>query len=328
MNYSIKQENFESLKSYRRDPTSGVSWPHVCILPGWMQSWWQVFADDNSSLMIRTVYRDNELLGIAPLQRNGDTASFIGSKDVCDYLDFITVSGKEREFFNALLDSLLNEGINKLALDPVRPDSSVMTILREIVAERGYEENYLEEDVTLELALPDTWEEYLQLLSKKQRHEVRRKLRRLGEADNVSFRCFDAATDESAKMTETFFQLFSLSDAEKAGFMTPLMKSFFLSLCREMTEEGILRFGNIELNGATAASIMIFDYENSIYLYNSAFNPEYRSLSVGILCNVLCIQESIRLGRKKWDFLKGGENYKHQIGGSEIPIYSCSIKLK
>ena len=39
-----------------------------------------------------------------------------------------------------------------------------------------------QEDVSLELDLPATWEEFLLSLTGKERHEVRRKLRRLKEA--------------------------------------------------------------------------------------------------------------------------------------------------
>jgi hypothetical protein len=51
-------------------------------------------------------------------------------------------------------------------------------------------------------------------------------------------------------------------------------------------------------------------------------------LSAGLLSKVLCIKESIKLGRKKWDFLKGAEKYKYQLGGSEIKLYNYQIAIK
>jgi CelD/BcsL family acetyltransferase involved in cellulose biosynthesis len=64
-----------------------------------------------------------------------------------------------------------------------------------------------------------------------------------------------------------------------------------------------------------------------MYLYNSAYDPNYSYLSAGLLSKVLCIRESIRRGMKKWDFLKGAEPYKYHIGGREIPIHSCQIVI-
>ena len=72
---------------------------------------------------------------------------------------------------------------------------------------------------------------------------------------------------------------------------------------------------------------MGFDYNDKMYLYNSAYDPQYDSLSAGLLCKILCIQESIQEGRKVFDFLKGNETYKRQLGGKEIPLYRCQITI-
>ena len=127
---------------------------------------------------------------------------------------------------------------------------------------------------------------------------------------------------------DTFLKLFALSQEEKASFMTARMESFFRALAKAMAEIGLLRFGVLEVDGIPTAMTMNFDYNGSIYLYNSAYNPQYNSLSVGLLCKLLCLKESIEQGRVKWDFLKGGEPYKYQIGGREIPLYSCQITIK
>ena len=95
-----------------------------------------------------------------------------------------------------------------------------------------------------------------------------------------------------------------------------------------MAEIGLLRLGIIQLDKVPVAMTMGFDYNDSHYLYNSAYDPQFDYLSVGLLCKVLCLKESIEKGRKKWDFLKGGEPYKYQLGGQEIPLYSCQIIIK
>ena len=65
-----------------------------------------------------------------------------------------------------------------------------------------------------------------------------------------------------------------------------------------------------------------------MYLYNSAYDPKYQSLSVGQLSKAYCIQESIKENKARFDFLKGNETYKYQMGGTEIPIYSCQINIR
>jgi CelD/BcsL family acetyltransferase involved in cellulose biosynthesis len=165
------------------------------------------------------------------------------------------------------------------------------------------------------------------MLDKKQRHEVRRKLRRLWEADNVEHCCLHVGQEVKGYM-ETFLKLFSLSHEDKVSFMAPKRASFFRYLAEAMTEVGLLRFGIIKLDAQPVAMTMGFDYNDSYYIYNSAYDTRFNYLSVGLLCKVLCLKESIEKGKKKWDFLKGGETYKYRLGGREVPLYRCQIKIK
>ena len=326
MEYTVTEESFDSLKSYWTDDRHNLKWDTLFVLPSWLEVWWQTFGS-RTQLYLRAVRQRKKIIGIAPLLVKEKTASIIGSVDVCDYLDFIVNPGMEKEFFNILLDDLGQKGISQLDLKPVRPDSTVLTNLVALAKQRQYEVLYQEEGVSVELDLPSTWDEYLTMLTKKQRHEVKRKLRRLWKADDVDYRCVKVSQDVRSFL-DTFLKLFSLSQEDKANFMTTQMESFFRSLAEAMAKIGLLRAGILEVDELPVAMILGFDYNNVMYLYNSAYDPNYSYLSVGLLSKVLCIKESIQWGNKKWDFLKGGEPYKYHIGGKEIPLYACQIKIK
>ena len=70
---------------------------------------------------------------------------------------------------------------------------------------------------------------------------------------------------------------------------------------------------------------MCFDYKDTVYLYNSGYEPDYGWLSVGVISKALCIKDSIERNKKHFDFLKGGEAYKYHLGGQEFPLYKCSL---
>ena len=326
MGYTVTEESFDSLNSHWNDPRHNLKWSCIFVLPAWLRVWWQTF-NSGVELYLRAVWQKNKVIGIAPLMISDKTASIIGSDDVCDYLDFIVAPGMEMDFFNALLDDLRQQGIKHLDLKPLRPDSIAFTHLVSLARQHKYEVLYNDEGVSVEMDLPPTWDEYLALLNKKQRHEVKRKLRRLWEVSNVDYRCL-LVTPEVGDLIDAFLKLFSLSKEEKANFMTAQMESFFRSLAEAMADIGLLRFGILEIDRQPAAMTMGFDYNDTMYLYNSAYDPKYSRLSVGLLSKVLCLKESIQRGRKKWDFLKGGEPYKYHIGGEEIPLYRCEITIK
>jgi len=182
--YSITSEDFESLGSSWRRPQSHLKWDCPFVLPPWLEVWWQEFGS-SADLYLCAVRQGDAVLGIAPLQVRDEEACFIGSADVCDFLDFVVSPGCEQDFFNALLEDLKQRGIRRLSLGPVRPDSETLRHLVGIAEGLGYEVSCTREDVSLEMDLLPTWEEYLGILNGKQRHEVRRKLRRIREKGEV-----------------------------------------------------------------------------------------------------------------------------------------------
>jgi CelD/BcsL family acetyltransferase involved in cellulose biosynthesis len=325
MNYTVTEESFDSLDSLRNDPGRSLNWNHVFSLPVWMRVWWRVFGE-GAELRLNAVRDGEKVIGVSPLAVRDGTAHFVGSADVCDYLDFVVSPGRETDFFNTMLDYLKEQGINSLELESLRPDSAALTGLADIAINRSCKTTIRRDDVSLDLALPATFEEYLEMLNSKQRHEVRRKLRRLAEAGEINYRLVSDGKGVSGAM-DTFLQMFTESREDKADFLTGRMEMFFRLLTEKLAEAGLLRLGILELDSVPTAMVICFDYNNGIYLYNSGYDPRYVSLSAGLMSKVLCIKESIEEKRRVFDFLKGEEIYKYRLGGKEIPLYRCRIDI-
>lgn len=326
MNHAVTEDNLDNLKSYLADTRQNLRWSSVFVLPAWMQTWWRVFGTP-MAMMILSLRRDGNINGVAPLMRKTETAYFLGGTDVCDYMDFITAPGMETEFFSDLMDYLRNSGISKMDLAHVRDDSTVLKYLQPVAESKGYKVTVTSEEVSLETDLPADWEEYLALLNGKQRHEVRRKLRRLYESGQVDYRFSDSRELVSGYM-DIFLSMFRESRQDKADFLTEQKEEYFRLLADNMSEEGLLKFGVLRLDNKPVACIMCFDYNDCVYLYNSGYDPEYNYLSVGLLSKVMSIRESILTGRKRYDFLKGSEPYKYHLGGKEVTLSRCLIDLK
>ncbi len=325
MSLTVTEETFAWYRARWQAGEAGLEWRHPFLLPPWLQVWRQAFAPEDRA-SFRAVREGERVIGIAPLLLTGSTASIIGNPDVCDYADFVAVPGKEEPFCRALLQDLVRGGVERLELATVRSDSVVMTWLVPVARAEGLEVRCEAVDVTLERELPATWDEYLGLMSTKQRHEVRRKLRRLEEAGTVEFGYLQD-TGEALAFMDVFRHQFISSREDKAEFMSPLMDSFFRELVRVLTTERLLRLGVLRLDRVPVACLLVFDYGGTVYLYNSAYDREYRSLSVGVLSKVLCIQDSIERGRRRFDFLKGNERYKYHLAGQEVPLYHCRVRL-
>jgi len=323
---TVTLESFESLHAYWLESPDPSMWGCLFVLPPWLEVWWRELGFE-AELYLGAVRQEGSIIGIAPLLLRGPEAFFIGGTDVCDYMDFVVVPGMEADFFNILIDDLRGRGINRLDLRPLRPNSVVLTHLAGIARDRKYEVACAVEDTSLELDLPPSWEEYLETLTQKQRHEVRRKLRRVWEAGDLHYRIIEDG-ESALKSMAIFLKVFRESRHEKATFLTDRMESFFTSLARAMGRAGLLRLGILELNASPVAAVMCFDYNNTVFLYNNGYDPQYSLLSVGFISKILCIKDSVERGRGKFDFLKGAEEYKHRLGGKEINLYGCQICLR
>ena len=323
--YTVNQETIESVTELWHDRAIRLKWDCLFVLPGWLKAWWQNFGKGQTPYICSIRCRD-ELIGIAPLMVQSQTARLMGDTDVCDFQDVVVVPGNEDAFFNTLFDHLRRQGIRQLDLAAVRAGSHLHRYLTTSASDQPHSIACQTVDATMMLDLPSSWDAYLHQLTGKQRHEVRRKLRRLEESGRVNLRFVDNVSEVKKEM-DTFVALFRRNRADKARFMTQQMASFFRSLATEMAAVGILKLFFLTLDEAVTAGVMCFDHNDTFHLYNNGYDQGYHSLSVGLLSKLYTVKDSIRLGKKNYDFLKGTEVYKHRLGGRRIPLYRCRVQL-
>jgi len=289
----------------------------------WQEVWWDTFGDDHT--MVGFTYpASNEVAAIASLAKSGDTVSFMGSEDTFDYNDFLIRPGYEEGFYQTLLECMEEQGFSMLRLVSLRETSPTLEILPDMARKLGYTVEVEEEDVTSGIGLPGTWDEYLGLLNKKDRHELRRKIRRMdSQTDWKWYSVTDSA--EVKECLGEFIKLMRQSRADKDEFMTPERERFFYNITQRMSELGLLQLYFLEMDGTTVATSLCFDYGGSRLLYNSGYDPEYAYYSVGLLLNAMCLKDAIERGLTYFDFLRGPEPYKAHLGGQQRNLYQMVV---
>jgi CelD/BcsL family acetyltransferase involved in cellulose biosynthesis len=181
------------------------------------------------------------------------------------------------------------------------------------------------EDVCPQLDLPGDWEEYLASLDKKDRHELRRKLRKLSQGGEPELEVLTSAADVTAALDD-FVRQHKSSRSDKETFMTEQMERFFRRVVPALAEEGAVEMIFLKLGGVRAACVLCFRTDGDILLYNSGYEPAYAGLSVGLLSKALALKRAIELGMKRFDFLRGAEPYKYDLGAKDLPVYRCVIR--
>jgi CelD/BcsL family acetyltransferase involved in cellulose biosynthesis len=271
------------------------------------------------------------LRGIAPLLRVVDSGSgtlrLIGSREISDYLDVICAPEDLDSFCEDLLDTLarLDEAEwQTLDLHNLHSASHTADVMGAAADRRGWRWERKPLEVCPTIRLADSWDAYLDSLEKKQRHEVRRKLRR-AESEGRTPVLRKAAPEQAGEAMQDFLRLMAL-DPRKEAFLTPAMRGQFRAIADATAGAGILQLAFLEYEDKRIAGFFNFDYRNRIWVYNSGMDPAYAPLSPGWVLLALLIQDAIRMGREEFDFMRGNEPYKFLWGGTGEPISQLTIQ--
>jgi hypothetical protein len=228
-----------------------------------------------------------------------------GSRDYIDY----------RPNFNLTSKSLKDLNCKKVSLDSMHFDQ-----IKEI--SKLYPENSLKiskQDQVVNLMLPKSYEEYLADLPRKKRHELKRKKVRFQEKYPQAV----LRESKDSEIFESFITLHKTSDGDKGNFMNDEVTAFFSSL---LTMKG-WKIYYLEVDNAIAACCFVYEDEVGSYLYNSSKNNTFNEVNPGIIIIDKIIEQLISKEFTFFDFLKGTERYKFDLGGISTQLYDIEITL-
>ena len=289
-----------------------------------LSEWWKTLGGgewENVELVLISAVENDQLIGIAPLfiaEYEGQRAlMLIGSIEISDYLDLIVRAEDLPRFLSGLLDFLASSCADKWsALDWYNlPDSSpTLAALKAEGEKRGWTHHEEIYRPTPRIPLNGSFEAYLERIDKKQRHEIRRKMRRAAESEkNVRFYIVDGTADINAEIDD-FFHLM-VQDPNKENFLHPAMREQMTVTIQNAHAQGYLWLGFLEVDGAKAAASLNFDYKNKLWGYNSGVGRGHMELSPGWVLLAYVIQWCCENGRYEFDFMRGDEEYKYRFGG-------------
>jgi len=303
--------------------------PSVFLTWQWQIGWARAFAAE-CPLRVLSVYDDagpggDELVGLLPLfEETPGVWCPIGGGDVSDYLDLIAPAGREREVWAALLEWRRGRA-ETWALRGLRPESPTLAVLPELAAAHGLAATAEVEERCPVLPLPESWDAYLAGLSGKDRHELRRKMRKLeNELPGVKARsvaepeAWDAALDE-------FLQLHRISRVGKARFMDERMDRFFRGVFEELVRFGWVRLWLLEWQSQPVAAFICLEFGGMVGLYNSGFDPAHAKVAPGIVLLAHVIRDAIERKIPVFDFLRGEEPYKYSFGPTPRDLLALRV---
>ncbi len=302
---------------------------HVFATPEWNRLWWEEFGE-GKDLLLLTLRDGDDLRAIVPLYRKSERGRrilrFMGGIDLTDYLGPICSLDDRDRVAEALVGWLERTDVEWDEFDA--HNMPVPFGFAEFLVERADAHGFdfsLEQEVTAaQLLLPDTWEAYLSSLSSKDRHELRRKRRRI-ERDHPDATVRRATAETLEEDMKTFVDMHRGAEGMKGHFMRPEIASFFQRIARSFITNDWLRLDLLEIGGRAVASTFSFELAGTFYLYNSAYEPDLKRLSPGFVLVTELLKGTIEQKLRAFDFLRGPERYKYQLGGQAVPLNNVRI---
>lgn len=299
----------------------------IFLTPTWHRLWREHFRPVETYLLTARG-ESSILLGILPLQirfMEGERVlSLTGDPEVTDYMDAIVDRERAAETLSCLWTRAFEDlDFDRVEIRHVPSSSPLIPALHETA--RGFAFSVEDDEVSPVALLCGTWDGYLTMLSKKQRHEIRRKLRRVQEGAEWSWRTA-TTVDELDRDLPVFFRLHEASAGEKQRFMTEDMRRFFYVLASAFLEQGSLRLSVLRRDRVDIAASFAFLYRDRYLLYNSGYDPTHASISPGIAAVALAMQDAIAEKAVAFDFLSGDEPYKYQFGATNT--YTCKVQVR
>jgi CelD/BcsL family acetyltransferase involved in cellulose biosynthesis len=302
----------------------------------YLRTWWQTMGGGEwkeADLMVVVAYAGEKMVGIAPLffsrNREGEPALLlVGSIEVSDYLDVIARQEDLPAFLKGLFFFLQSQNLppwKVLDCYNLLENSQTLPALESAAASLGWSYACDRLQHSPHILLPGNWEVYLAGIDKKQRHEIRRKMRRLEES-GLPMRAYVVEDPATLEAEADAFMALMAQDPEKAAFLTPAMREFMHSVIRCAFTAGCLQLAFLEINGEKAAAYLNFNYLNRIWVYNSGLDRKFTEFSPGWVLLGYLLKWANEAQATEFDFMRGDEDYKYRFGAVDRFVVRATVR--
>jgi CelD/BcsL family acetyltransferase involved in cellulose biosynthesis len=289
--------------------------------PDWLISWIETFCP--AELLVIELRAGSQLAGLAALliyERDGERVLAFAGGGVSDYLDILAHPDHENQVVESLLETIADQpGWTVLDLTDL-PANSVL-LKSPLLSQFTHEH-----DTCSALLLPETTDQLWHLLSTRQRANLRNarcRLKRIGGGQ------VELATAET--LPEFLQDLFRLHTSRwsltgQPGVLNDEhLRTFHQRSAPLLLERRSLSLYRLRSQGRTLAVLQSFLDHQTAFCYLQGFDPESSFVSPGTQLMFAVLEDAIRAGIRKFDFLRGTESYKLHWRAQSEPTFSIQL---
>ncbi|MEW6198909.1 MAG: GNAT family N-acetyltransferase [Planctomycetota bacterium] len=232
-----------------------------------------------------------------------------------DHLDLLCAA----EDHPACLDALWSHWERSVAFDgfilgDLHRDSPTLHGVRFRARQRGWPVQEREPQVVPYVDLPVTFDAYLDTLSANMRYHVRRRRRGLAKMLDTAVRVVSTPAEIDAALTDLFelHQRRWQRDGRPGNLHDARKREFLRQFCRVAAERDWVRAIVMEREGVRQGVLLAFHWRGTASFYQMGWDPDTPIQSPGVVLLAESIEQAVREGLSRYDFLRGDEPYKRK----------------
>lgn len=282
--------------------------------PQWLVPWIEVFRPSDPVFL--EVRSGDRLVGIAPLllyRRSAERVLALMGGGVSDYLDVLVDPKFDREALCAIHQFVVNE-IPEWDVAEFTDIAGESPLLKSWPTARRIQGH----DACPVLNLPASEEALKTVVPPHKLRNLRNARRRLERASGGQVQLANRET--LADLLEIMMSLHEKrwSESSRTGMLAEdAVKQFHRCVAPQLLDAGVLRLYALRLDDRCIAAIYTMFEKATAYCYLQGYDPQFRAFSPGTQILGHVIEDAVRGGITKINFLRGREPYKYGWGATD-----------
>ncbi|NEP19186.1 MAG: tetratricopeptide repeat protein, partial [Leptolyngbya sp. SIO4C1] len=178
------------------------------------------------------------------------------------------------------------------------------------------------------IALPNSWDAYLQTLSSNTRQKIRRFLRKV--EGSARYRITSVEKNSLESHIVILLDLWQSRWLEKKGTGAANMLDAVRRLLRHSFEQNCLALPVLWQDDRPIGAIAhLLDWrKRQLLFYMTARDSDIKQPPPGLILQAYSIRQAIQQGFKTYDFLRGNEPYKYSLGAQDRQIQHLVVRRR
>jgi CelD/BcsL family acetyltransferase involved in cellulose biosynthesis len=279
--------------------------------PAWLIPWHRAFAP--GPLHVVALWHDERLAALAPLYIETQTRRLLPiGISLSDNLDILAEDASAAQ---ALVTHVLEEAPCPRVEIENLPSQAHTRGLSEV---EGWTCREAQNEVCPFLALGPSWDEHVPARKRRQWRRAVREAQAHGDMriEAITDRA-DAFLDHLARLHRARWE----ARAEAGLLADEAVQKFHQLAAPALLRAGLARFYLLRFAGKVTGAYYGLAAKGRAYAYIGGFDPAFSHESPGTILIAHAIAQAHEEGDKRFEFLRGGEDYKYAWGAQDEPVY-------